>query len=781
MEKNLKIKVKNAQLAAALRQNKEKREKENNVKAREPLVKPKEAIRKKREVPRSPSMLHAPSEKVATSKVDEAENVRSTSSRTKDLTSKESAECELKAKPKDVESKKKKKESDKVESLKELKKRDKEREALPEKGKEESGLGRNLRELRKYQNIHFDTRDRQGLRVGEERTWRQRRSRYKVSKPPVEVVRPKELSVHIPISVKDLAQAMKLKASELISKLFMQGIAVTINDLLDDVTTIQLLGHEFSCDISIDTSEEQRLRITSKTIQEEIQETDASDLQSRAPVIAFMGHVDHGKTSLIDIIRKSSLAREEAGDITQHIGAFTYRHEQGMITILDTPGHEAFKLMRQRGAAITDILILVIAGDEGIMPQTDESISLAKKASIPLIVAINKCDKPAFDSDNVHRQLADRELLPEVWGGSVITVNCSATTGEGISQLLDMIILQAEMMELKANPHTRARGTVLESQLHRGFGPVATVLVQNGTLKRNHALVFEDVYARVKTMYDEHGMALTTVGPSVPVKITGMSGVPQAGCEFIAVKNEKIARKLTEDRTSGHKHTSLQQHSRGEFEVLLSRQQELAEKKILNIILRVDVQGSIEAIRNALLAIKTTKIELNFISEGVGEVSESDVELALVFNAIIICFHTQVESHAEELIKHSSVIIRRGDIIYQIIDDIKELMLAALDKVRQEIESGTARVKQIFKASQVGAIAGCIIIDGIVKRNQLVKVFRENNMICEGTLTSLKRVKEDVKEVGKGLECGIVLDLFNDYQEEDLIKTFDIHYVQPTL
>ncbi|MCB1080749.1 MAG: translation initiation factor IF-2, partial [Chlamydiia bacterium] len=611
-------------------------------------------------------------------------------------------------------------------------------------------------------------------------TWRRRRPRYKAPKDQTEVIRPKELSVRIPISVKDLAQAMKLKASELIAKLFMQGIAITINDFLDDETTIQLLGHEFQCEITIDTSEEERLRITDKTIQEEIAETDPSKLELRAPVIAFMGHVDHGKTSLIDVIRKSNIAGGEAGAITQHIGAFKCHREHGDITILDTPGHEAFTLMRQRGTALTDVVVLVVAGDEGIMPQTEEAINLAKEARIPLVVAINKCDKRGFDMENVHRQLADRELLPEAWGGSVITVKCSATSGEGIPQLLEMLALQAEMQELKANADTRARGTVLESELHKGFGPVATVLVQNGTLRLGDAIVFEDIYARVKTMHDEHGKAVSFAGPSTPVKLTGMSGVPEAGCEFIVVENEKMARKLTEERTSGAKRASLQR-GRGELESIMSRQQELSEKKVVNLILRADVQGSVEAIRNSLLAIKTKKVELNFVSEAVGEISESDVELAAASNAVIIGFHTQVESHAENLIKEKKVIVKKRDIIYQIIDDVKAIMQASLDKVRQESESGTAEIKQTFKASQLGTIAGCIVTDGIIKRQQHAKLIRNGEVIWKGNIASLKRVKDDVKEVSKGLECGILLERFSDYQEGDLIKTFEITYIQQEL
>lgn len=782
MAKNLKLKVKNAQLAAALKQNKEKNEEKAAPKKKAPpkAPPPKEVAPVEKEIP---PVNAAPQKTAPSPSIPKEKSKESPPLKPKTPPQQHKAKLGPVPKSKTIEPPKEEKAKPQSESFEDLKKREKDKKPPVEPEKEEgfkASFGRTSRDLRKKQDSRFDARDRQGLRVGEERTWRRRRPRYKAPKDQTEVIRPKELSVRIPISVKDLAQAMKLKASELIAKLFMQGIAITINDYLDDETTIQLLGHEFQCEITIDTSEEERLRITDKTIQEEIAETDPSKLELRAPVIAFMGHVDHGKTSLIDVIRKSNIAGGEAGAITQHIGAFKCHREQGDITILDTPGHEAFTLMRQRGTALTDVVVLVVAGDEGIMPQTEEAINLAKEAQIPLVVAINKCDKRGFDMENVHRQLADRELLPEAWGGSVITVKCSATSGEGIAQLLEMLALQSEMQELKANPDSRARGTVLESELHKGFGPVATVLVQNGTLRLGDAIVFEDIYARVKTMHDEHGKAVSFAGPSTPVKLTGMSGVPEAGCEFIVVENEKLARKLTEERTSGAKRASLQR-GRGELESIMSRQQELSEKKVVNLILRADVQGSVEAIRNSLLAIKTKKVELNFVSEAVGEISESDVELAAASNAVIIGFHTQVESHAENLIKEKKVIVKKRDIIYQIIDDVKAIMQASLDKVRQESESGTAEIKQTFKASQLGTIAGCMVTDGIIKRQQHAKLIRNGEVIWKGNIASLKRVKDDVKEVSKGLECGILLERFSDYQEGDLIKTFEITYIQQEL
>ena len=780
MAKNLKLKVKNAQLAAALKLNKEKKEEKA-----EPKKKPAPALTEKKAKTSTTPPISPPSATLDSSSNAPKNTLKKAPAVKPDppSTSQPTKTTDLKTIPKSktLQPKKEKKEEAKSSSFEDLKKREKEKPPEPEKDTGfKANFGRHSRETRKRQDPRFDARDRQGLRVGEERTWRRRRPRYKTPKENLEIIRPKELKTRLPVSVKDLAQGMKLKASELISKLFKQGVIITINDYLDDETTIQLLGHEFGCEITIDTSEEERLRITDKTIQEEIQETDTKALKPRAPVIAFMGHVDHGKTSLIDVIRKSNIAAGEAGAITQHIGAFKCHGDQGDITILDTPGHEAFALMRQRGSMLTDVIVLVIAGDEGIKPQTEEAILLSKQAGIPLVVALNKCDKQGFDAENIYRQLADHELLPESWGGSVITINCSATSGEGIPQLLEMLALQSEILELKAYPDTRARGTVLESQMHKGFGAVATVLVQNGTLNLGDAVVFKDLYGRIKTMHDEHGKAVAHAGPATPVKITGISGVPSAGCEFIVVPNEKEARKLSEERVSGAKRASLQR-GRGELESFITRQQELAEKKILNIVLRADVQGSVEAIRNSLLAIETNKVELNFISQGVGEISESDVELASASNATIIGFHTQVESHAESLIKSTKVTVKKRDVIYHIVEDIKVQMLAILDKVRHETESGSAEIKQIFKASQLGDIAGCMVTEGTIKRHQHAKVIREGEIIWEGNLASLKRVKEDAKEVSKGFECGILLERFKDYQEGDLIKTFDVTFIQQDL
>ncbi len=623
----------------------------------------------------------------------------------------------------------------------------------------------------------FDARDRQGLSEGEEERWRKKRP-LKGQKRAFEepIIRPNKLKIRIPISVKDLASEMKLKSSELIQKLLMQGAAYTVNDLLNDEATILFIGAEFGCDIAIDRVEEDRIQITKNTIQEEIASSDPKKLVIRPPVVAFMGHVDHGKTSLIDAIRKSNIVKTEAGAITQHIGAFRCKTASGDITILDTPGHEAFSAMRARGAEVTDIVVLVVAGDEGIREQTLEAIQHAKAAHVTIVVAINKSDKPNFNPENIYRQLADADLLPEIWGGQVVTVNTSAVTGEGIVQLLEMLALQSEVLELHANPHTRARGTVLESELHKGFGATATILIQNGTLRKGDAIVLENLWGRVKTMRDEYGNFLEEAGPATPVEIAGLSGVPEAGDPFIVVKNEKEAREIAEVRATGTKAKAMMQKKPVSLENLL--QEDSAKgKKILKLIVRGDVQGSVEALKATLLKIHSEKVDLDVIFTGVGDVTESDAQLAAASNAVILGFHTQVESHATSLIKELGVVVRLHDIIYHAVDDVKGLMQGLLDKIAEEKLAGRAEVRAIFKASQLGIIAGCIVIEGAIIRSHHIRVERGGKTIWKGSIASLKREKEDVREVKKGLECGILLQNFNDVQVGDFLQTYEIIYL----
>jgi translation initiation factor IF-2 len=639
-----------------------------------------------------------------------------------------------------------------------------------------------LRPKLKKEESRFDARDRQGLRDVDNEAWRKRRQHKSMKKSFQEeiVIRPKELHVRLPVLVKDLAQEMKLKASQLIAKLFMKGITLTINDYLDDETVVQLLGHDFDCEISIDTSEEQRIRITDQTIKQEIEKSAPEALLLRSPVITFMGHVDHGKTSLIDAIRKSNRVSSEAGAITQHIGAFKVKTPAGEVTILDTPGHEAFSEMRSRGANVTDIVILVVAGDEGIRAQTEEAIRQAKEASVPILVAINKSDKPNFDAQKVYRDLADRELLPEAWGGTTITVNCSAVSGQGLQELLEMVAIQAEILELKANPNMRARGTILESEMHKGLGAAATVLIQNGTLRKGDAIVFGSNFGRVKTMQDDHQTFIESAGPSVPVKITGLSEMAPAGFEFIVVKSEKEARELAAARAEGDVRTAQMQIKISSLDKMMAKR-ESGEMKILPLVLRADVQGSLEALRNSLMKIQSKKVRLEIVNAGVGEISESDISLAAASKATIIGFHTRIESHADDLIKEKKVAIISKDVIYHLVDEVREKMKSLLDKIEKEEELGAAIVKAAFKSSQLGVIAGCQVTEGIIKRQSLLRQVRGKEVVWKGKIASLKRVKEDVKEVKEGLECGILLDGNSDVREGDVLQAYEITYLEQEL
>jgi translation initiation factor IF-2 len=671
----------------------------------------------------------------------------------------------------------------KVEKSKKIKKNGKEveeEEVLKEGYPGEKKLSaREFKAKKQEQYQTFDSRARHGLSTEETERWRKKRSSLKqAAKQQIPIVRPDKLAVKLPISVKDLAAQMKIKASEIIKKLFSQGVVITLNDILDDETTVQVLGQDFNCDITIDRSEEKRLQITSETIKEEIKSTPIERLIIRPPIVTFMGHVDHGKTSIIDTIRKSKIAAGEAGAITQHIGAFTATTSLGKITILDTPGHEAFSEMRARGANVTDIVVLVIAGDEGIREQTVEALTQAKEAKATIIVAINKSDKIGYDPEKVYRQLADYDLLPEAWGGNIITINCSAVTGKGINELLEMISLQAEVLELKADPAARARGTILESEMHKGLGAVATLLVQNGTLKLNDAFVFGNHYGRVKTMQDEYGKNLTQAGPSTPIKITGLSHLAEAGCSIIVVSDEKEAKDIAKEREEDSIRNLLKKAKKTTLESLLEKK---AEKKIFPLIIRADVQGSLEALEKALLKIHSEKINLDIISSEVGEISESDIELAAASNATILGFHVGIESHSESLIKQKKITVILHDIIYHAVDDVKKLMKDRLDKIPQENDTGKAEVKAIFKSSQVGKIAGCLVIDGIIKRGQYARLKRDGAVVWNGKISSLKRIKEDVKEVQKGVECGILLENFTDLKENDIIEAFDISYLTQEL
>ena len=806
MAKNLKLKIKNIQLAEALKLGKIKKPKKEAPSAKKPKAE-KPSPKKEPDVAQAPS-TPTPTPQIATEQ-KEPELKEIPSEAKKQAPPIEEKAAEKTPEPKEEEPPVKKGLSTLVKARpasyvprkpyqkhKKPTETPKKPEAKPaakttEEAKEKKGTKR-FTGFKEYRDVKpqrrnqtqttFDSRARQGLRDVDEGGWRRRRphQRIKARIQEEEIIRPKELTVRIPISVKDLAQNMKLKASELISKLFMHGVVLTLNDCLDDETTLQLLGHEFGCKITIDTSQEERLRITDKTIKEEIYESPEESLVLRPPVVAFMGHVDHGKTSLIDAIRKSNIAAKEAGAITQHIGAFKCHTAVGDLTILDTPGHEAFSAMRSRGADVTDIVVLVIAGDEGMRPQTVEALEQTKKAGVSIIVAINKCDKPNFNAEEVYRQLSEQNLLPEAWGGTTITINCSAISKEGIKELLEMLALQAEVLELKATPKFRARGTVIESEMHKGLGAVATLLVQNGTLHTGDSLVFNQYWGRVKTMHDEFGKNITNAPPSFPVKITGLSNLPEAGNEFIVVENEKEAKMLSNARREELKHKELYQSKRN-LDKLLQQNADVAKKKFLNVILRTDVQGSLEALKNSLSKIPSTKVKINFISSEVGEVSEADIQLAAASNAVIIGFHTQIEQRAEPLIKQLKVKVKLHDIIYHVVDDISEMMLVLLDKIPQENDRGKAHVIATFKSSKLGIIAGCMIDEGTIHRNHHVRLIRKGEKIWQGEILSMKREMNEVNEVNKGVECGFLFKGFTTPQIDDVLETFEITYLSQTL
>lgn len=612
----------------------------------------------------------------------------------------------------------------------------------------------------------------------EERAWRKPRHKSSKTQAVPQSAVPATLAVRLPISVKDLASEMKLKASQLIAQLFMQGMTLTLNDLIEDDTLVSVLGSHFNCEIRIDTSREERLAVTDKSVDQEIAQSPPDRLKSRAPVVTFMGHVDHGKTSLVDAIRQTNRAAHEAGAITQHIGAFSCSTSQGSVTILDTPGHAAFSEMRARGAKVTDLVVLVVAGDEGIMEQTREVIDQARAAGATLLVAVNKSDRENFDLERVYRQLADLELLPEAWGGTTVTVACSAKSGDGIGELLELIALQAEILELRADFEARARGVVIEVQMHKGLGPLATVLVQNGTLQKSNALVFEDEWGRIRNMRDETGSEITTAGPSTPVAITGLSGLPAAGEQFICVGSEREAREIIEGRRlmgaarATHKRRLIS-------DAILTAPG--AVKKVLNLIVRADVNGSLEAVKTALMGIHSDKVEINVIAEGVGEVSESDVLLAAASKAIVLGFHTQVESHAELLIKQRAVNVQMFDLIYHLVDGIRAVMTGMLDKIRQESDRGAAEIRAVFRSSKLGNIAGCIVTEGLMNRNFQVRVVRAGQVLHKGPIASIKRGKEDVREVAKGIECGILLERFSELQSGDLLQSVEVTYLTQEL
>ncbi len=593
-----------------------------------------------------------------------------------------------------------------------------------------------------------------------------------LKKPQITIPKPgkRKIKVQEYVTVSELAKSMGVKASELIKKLLGMGVVATINQAID-FDTASLVADEFGYELELDTFKEEDLI-------EEVEDR-PEDLKPRPPVVTIMGHVDHGKTTLLDYIRHSNITEQEVGGITQHIGAYYVETDEGDIVFLDTPGHEAFTEMRARGAQVTDIIVLVVAADDGVMPQTKEAINHAKAANIPIVVAINKIDKPGAKPDMVKRQLAELGLLPEDWGGDTLVAEVSAKTGHGVDELLSLILLQAEILELKANPNRPAKGTVIESKLDRTKGPVATILIKRGTLKKGDPFVCGEHYGRVRAMVDHQGRRMNSAGPSMPVEIYGISGVPTPGDDFVVVKNEKIAKEIVEHRKKKKAEVGAKKGAVS-LEDLYAKIQK-GELKELNLIIKADVHGSLEALEKAVSELSTEDIKVSIIHSGIGAITESDVMLASASHAIIIGFNVRAVGRVKDLAEKEKVDIRYYNVIYDVVDDIKKAMKGLLEPEFKENIIGHAEVKQTFKIPKVGTVAGCFVSDGRVERNARVRVLRDGVVVYEGKIGSLKRYKEDVKEVPTGYECGVGIEGFNDIKEGDILEIYNIEQVQPEI
>ena len=567
------------------------------------------------------------------------------------------------------------------------------------------------------------------------------------------------------LTIKELADKMKLQPSVIVKKLFLKGQMVTLNQEIDYDQ-----AEEIAMEFDVLCEQEEKVDVIAELLKEE--DENEADMVSRPPVVCVMGHVDHGKTSLLDAIRNTHVTDREAGGITQHIGAYVVSINGQKITFLDTPGHEAFTAMRLRGAKSTDIAILVVAADDGVMPQTVEAINHAKAAGIEIVVAINKIDKPNANIDRVKQELSEYELIPEDWGGSTIFVPVSAHTHEGIDQLLEMLLLTAEVSELKANPKRKARGVIIEAQLDKGRGAVATVLVQKGTLTVGEPIACGSAYGKVRAMIDDKGRRVKEAGPSMPVEILGLSSVPDAGETFVACDSEKDARNFAETYISEGKAKLLEEtRSRMSLDDLFSQIQS-GDVKELDIIVKADVQGSVEAVKQSLVKLSNDEVVVKIIHGGVGAINESDVTLASASNAIIIGFNVRPDPTAKVTAENEGVDIRLYKVIYNAIEDVEAAMKGMLDPVYEEKVIGHAEVRQIFKASGVGNIAGSYVLDGNFERGCKVRITREGTQIFEGNLASLKRFKDDVKEVKAGYECGLVFEGFNDIAELDQVEAY---------
>ncbi|MGO2131585.1 MAG: translation initiation factor IF-2 [Halomonas sp.] len=588
-------------------------------------------------------------------------------------------------------------------------------------------------------------------------------------KPTQPIVR--EVSIPESISVADLADKMSIKANEVIKAMFTMGAAVTINQTIDQETAaivVEEMGH------------------TPKLVKDDALETEVLDISyegeliSRSPVVTVMGHVDHGKTSLLDYIRRAKVATGEAGGITQHIGAYHVEDGKGGATFLDTPGHAAFTAMRARGAKATDVVVLVVAADDGVMPQTIEGIEHSRAAGVPLVVAVNKIDKPTADPDRVKNELSQHGVISEEWGGDTQFVHVSAKTGEGIDDLIEAIQLVSEVLELTAVPSAPGKGVVIESRLDRGRGPVATVLVQNGTLRKGDIVLAGLHYGRVRALTNELGQQVDEVGPAMPVEIQGLGGTPEAGDDFMVVADDKKAREVANFRQGKYREVRLARQQKAKLENMFSQMgQDVAAK--LNIVLKADVQGSLEAIKGALEEMSTDEVEVAVVSSGVGGITGTDANLALASEAIVVGFNVRADASAREIIEREGLDLRYYSVIYHMVDEVKQAMSGMLEPEWKEEIVGIAEVRDVFRAPKIGAVAGCMVVEGTVYRHKKIRVLRDNVVIYEGELESLRRFKDDVNEVRNGMECGIGVKNYNDVQVGDKIEVFDQIKVERTL
>lgn len=585
----------------------------------------------------------------------------------------------------------------------------------------------------------------------------------------------KEIIVEIgkTITVKELSEKLDKQTTEVIKQLMFMGVMAAINQEINFETASKVCEkfNALAVEISEDGTNEEYIEIENES-------EDSEHLEKRPPVVTVMGHVDHGKTSLLDAIKKSRVTETEAGGITQHIGAYVVNINGESITFLDTPGHEAFTAMRARGAQITDTVILVVAADDGIMPQTIEAINHCKAANVPIIVAINKIDKPDANPDKVKQELTEHGLIPEDWGGDTICVPVSARTREGLDNLLEMVLLTSEIQELKADPTRKARGTVIEAKLDKGRGAVASLLVQNGTLHVGDSILVGSTYGRIRAMFNDKGKKIKKAGPSIPVEILGLSEVPSAGDKFNVIKDEKTARDMAEKRKDKIRTANLNSTHKVSLEELYKQIQEGTVKE-LNIIVKADVQGSIEALKQSLEKLSTESVKVRVIHGAAGAISEADVSLASASNALIIGFNVRPDSNATALAEKELVDIKTYRVIYNAIDDIKAAMVGMLEPEFKEVIVGKVEIRQVYKISSIGTVAGCYVLEGKITRNSSIRLIRDGIVILEGNLASLKRFKDDAKEVAAGYECGLTIEKYNDIKEGDILEVFAMEEIKP--